>query len=137
MYGSQIQELQANILAQMDQYAPKTTYDADVVAGYKAIYNTTASKIFSSPTGQIELLFMNSDGNGDIGITAALQHPYSHGRIYINSSNPMDYPVIDPNYLDNPAGMFCLLYQDWVSEVEVFGRLRNTTRRSQACTSVG
>jgi hypothetical protein len=47
---------------------------------------------------------MNSDSNGDIGITAALQHPYSHGRIYINSSDPMDYPIIDPNYLANPAG---------------------------------
>lgn len=105
MYGSEIQELQTKILALMNEYTPNTTYDAGVVAGYKAIYNTTASKIFSSPTGQIELLFMNSDGNGDIGITAALQHPYSHGRIYINSSNPMDYPVIDPNYLDNPAGM--------------------------------
>ncbi|CAL5873176.1 uncharacterized protein PFLUO_LOCUS7445 [Penicillium psychrofluorescens] len=103
MYGSEIQELQTKILALMNEYTPNTTYDAGVVAGYKAIYNTTASKIFSSPTGQIELLFMNSDGNGDIGITAALQHPYSHGRIYINSSNPMDYPVIDPNYLDNPA----------------------------------
>ena len=47
-----------------------------------------------------------SDANGDVGITAALQHPYSHGRIYINSSNPLDYPVIDPNYLAHPAGMF-------------------------------
>lgn len=47
---------------------------------------------------------MNSDGNGDVGVTAALQHPYSHGRVYINSSDPMDYPVIDPNYLSNSAG---------------------------------
>lgn len=106
MYGSGVPGFEANILSQIDQYIPSTTYDAGVVAGYKAICNTTASKIFNSPTGQIELLFMNSDGNGDIGITAALQHPYSQGRVYINSSNPMDYPVIDPNYLDNPAGMY-------------------------------
>ncbi|KAJ5611192.1 CAZyme family AA3 [Penicillium lagena] len=118
MYGSQIQELQTNILAQMDEYTPNTTYDAGVIAGYKAIYNTTASKIFNSPTGQIELLFMNSDGSGDIGITAALQHPYSHGRIYINSSNPMDYPVIDPNYLDNPAGMLHICHQDKVTDAD-------------------
>lgn len=104
MYGNDVQELQTSILALMDQFMPNTTYDAAVDAGYKAIYNTTISKIFNSPIGQIELLFMNSDGNGDIGITAALQHPYSHGRIYIDSSNPMDYPVIDPNYLANPAG---------------------------------
>ncbi|KAJ6144647.1 hypothetical protein N7470_008542 [Penicillium chermesinum] len=84
-------------------YAPNTTYDDGVIAGYKAICNLTASTIFNSPTGQVELLFMNSDASGDIGITAALQHPYSHGRVYINSSDPMDYPVIDPNYLANPA----------------------------------
>ncbi|RJE24530.1 Dehydrogenase [Aspergillus sclerotialis] len=103
LYGDKAQEQQKNILAGIEQYAPKTTSDEGVSEGYKAICNTTASKIFSSPTGQIELLFMNSDGDGSIGITAALQHPYSHGRIYINSSNPLDYPVIDPNYLNNPA----------------------------------
>jgi hypothetical protein len=106
IYGSEIDEYQSKFLASIDKYAPKTTYDDGVVAGYKAICNTTASKIFNSPTGQIEILFMNSDANGDIGITAALQHPLSHGRIYINSSNPMDFPVIDPNYFDNPAGMY-------------------------------
>ncbi|KAJ5580208.1 uncharacterized protein N7459_006193 [Penicillium hispanicum] len=103
LYGSKAQALQTTILSQINQYAPNTTSDAGVIAGYQAIYNTTAKTIFNSPTGQIELVFMNSDGNGDFGIGAALQHPYSHGRIYINSSNPMDYPVIDPNYLSNPA----------------------------------
>ena len=105
LYGSQVPDLETTIMSKLNDYAPNTTYDTGVVAGYGAIYNTTAKTIFNSPTGQIELLFMNSDGNGDIGITAALQHPYSHGRIYINSSNPMDYPVIDPNYLYNPVGM--------------------------------
>lgn len=111
MYGNDVSVLQTNISSLMDQFTPNTTYDAGVVAGYKAIYNTTATVILNSPIGQIELLFMNSDSNGDIGITAALQHPYSHGRIYINSSNPMDYPVIDPNYLDNPAGKSWFCYQ--------------------------
>lgn len=89
----------------MNDSIPKSTYEDTVIAGYKAIYNTTA-QIFNSPTGLIELLFMNSDGNGDIGVTAALQHPYSHGRIYINSSNPVDYPVIDPGYLGNSIGKY-------------------------------
>ncbi|KAJ5405928.1 hypothetical protein N7465_007212 [Penicillium sp. CMV-2018d] len=108
MYGSKVDEYESKFLASIDQYAPNTTYDDGVVTGYKAICNTT-SKIFETPTGQIELLFMNSDANGDIGITAALQHPFSHGRIYINSSNPMDFPVIDPNYLSNPADAEILL----------------------------
>lgn len=108
IYGDKVSEYESRFLAKIEDHAPKTTYDDGVVAGYKAIYNTTVSKIFDSPIGQLELLFMNSDGNGDIGVTAALQHPLSHGRIYINSSNPMDYPVIDPNYLANPAGMYTL-----------------------------
>lgn len=103
IYGSDAKRYNADALAQMNHYRPVTTYDAGVIAGYEAIYKTT-SKIFNSPMGQIELLLMNSDPNGDIGITAALQHPYSHGRIYIRSSNPMEPPVIDPNYLHNPAG---------------------------------
>lgn len=104
LYGSKVDEYEKKFLDQIDKYSPNTTYDDGVIAGYKAICNTTASKIFTSPIGQIELLFMNSDANGDIGITAALQHPFSHGRIYINSSHPMDYPVIDPNYFANPSG---------------------------------
>lgn len=104
MYGSGFNQMQTSILGQIGLHKPNTTYDNGVIDGYTAICNTTASTIFNSPIGQIELLYMNSDGNGDVGITAALQHPYSHGRIYINSSNPMDYPVIDPNYLYNPVG---------------------------------
>ncbi|KAJ9196687.1 CAZyme family AA3 [Paecilomyces variotii] len=110
LYGTNVSSTQQSILAAMDQYAPNTTYDQGVVAGYKAIYNSTATKIFTSPIGQVEILFMNSDANGDIGITAALQHPYSHGRIYINSSNPMDYPIIDPNYFANPSDWDILLH---------------------------
>jgi hypothetical protein len=104
LYGSKVSDEETSILSHLTTYKPNTTYDSGVIAGYETIYNTTAKTIFNSPIGQIELLFMNSDANGDIGITAALQHPYSHGRIYINSSDPMDYPVIDPNYLANPAG---------------------------------
>ncbi|OGE56648.1 hypothetical protein PENARI_c003G02215 [Penicillium arizonense] len=109
LYGSKVSDEETSILSQLNTYKPNTTYDAGVIAGYETIYNTTAKTIFNSPVGQIELLFMNSDSNGDIGITAALQHPYSHGRIYINSSDPMDYPVIDPNYLANPADPQILL----------------------------
>lgn len=81
------------------------TTDSGVVAGNEAIYTTTADKIFTSPLGLVELLIGNNN-NGTVNIGAALQHPYSFGRIYINSSNPVDYPVIDPNYLAHPAGTF-------------------------------
>ncbi|KAJ6104813.1 glucose-methanol-choline oxidoreductase [Penicillium sp. IBT 18751x] len=104
-----IEDMDVKILNSIDLHAPNTTYDAGVIAGHRAICNTTVSNIMKSPTGLIELLFMNSDASGIVGITAALQHPFSHGRIYINSSNPVDSPVIDPNYLSNTADYEILL----------------------------
>ncbi|KZW02210.1 putative glucose-methanol-choline oxidoreductase [Exidia glandulosa HHB12029] len=102
IFGAGVSEFQNGINGQVDQFTPKASSGATVVAGYKSIYSVTANKILTSPIGQIELL-LATNAAGAIRITAALQHPFSHGQIYINSSNPMDYPVIDPNYLAHPA----------------------------------
>ena len=32
-----------------------------------------------------------------------LLHPKSRGEIKLQCSDPMEYPLIDPNYLDDPA----------------------------------
>ncbi|KAF4122824.1 choline dehydrogenase, partial [Geosmithia morbida] len=109
MYGDDVDSFSSDALSNRDKYKPDSAYEDNVVAGYQAIFNTTASTIWKSPIGQVELLLMNSDAWGKIGITAALQHPLSHGRVYVNSSNPLDYPIIDPNYLDNPADLDMLI----------------------------
>ncbi|TDL26525.1 alcohol oxidase [Rickenella mellea] len=79
----------------------------EVIEGYKAIYETGVQKIMMSPVGQVELLLSLTGtvvgGAQSIAIQAALQHPYSQGRLYINSSNPFDLPVIDPQYLSHSA----------------------------------
>ena len=46
---------------------------------------------------------MGTNLEDTVSLGASIQHPFSQGRIYINSSNPMDYPTIDPTYLTNPA----------------------------------
>ncbi|EXJ78776.1 hypothetical protein A1O1_09178 [Capronia coronata CBS 617.96] len=102
LFGNAAGDLKTNILGQFDQYAQSASSDTGVVAGYKAIYDTTANDIVDSPTGLVELLIGNNV-DGAIRIGAALQHPFSHGTITINSSNPLDYPVIDPKYLTHPA----------------------------------
>ncbi|KAJ9633557.1 hypothetical protein H2204_006940 [Knufia peltigerae] len=102
IFGAGAEDLKNTILSQLDSAAAAAGTDETVVAGYKAIYETTVNKIFSSPIGQIELLIGNNL-NGTINIGASLQHPFSHGQVSINSSNPMDYPVINPNYLTHPA----------------------------------
>lgn len=115
--------VQSDILDGIDKYKPNMAYEDSVIDGYKTIYDTTVSRIFNSSIGQVELLFMNSDGDGKIGITAAIQHPFSHGRVYIKSSDPMENPIIDPNYLSNPAGKIVMF--------RIIMRVTNPLRRLQ------
>ncbi|KIJ54722.1 GMC oxidoreductase [Sphaerobolus stellatus SS14] len=83
--------------------------DPTVRAGYKAIYTTTAETFLTHQVGQIELLLSLTGtavgGANSIAIQAALQHPFSQGRIYITTNNPFDYPLIDPQYLSHSADL--------------------------------
>jgi hypothetical protein len=106
VFGDGAANLHSNIRSQLEPMAAASALESSVNDGYKAIYSTTADNILNSPVGALEILIGNNV-DGGIRIGAALQHPLSQGRIYINSSNPIDYPVIDPNYLSHPAGKLC------------------------------
>ena len=97
LWGDGTASLLSGIQSSLAQYAPS---DSTVAAGYDAI-NKAIVNLFNSPIGQIEML-MGVNGDG-VSLGASIQHPFSQGSITINSSNPMDYPVIDPMYLTNPA----------------------------------
>ncbi|OCT44572.1 hypothetical protein CLCR_05517 [Cladophialophora carrionii] len=102
LFGNGVGSLQSSINGAIDEYIPNTSTDAGVIDGFKAIYDTTANTILTSPIGLIELVIgLTTDGVIQIG--ANLQHPFSHGQISIASSNPLDYPIINPNYLNHPA----------------------------------
>ena len=131
-----VSELQTDILGEIDGFIPNASSDAGVVAGYKAIYNTTAKNILTSSIGLIELLIGNNI-DGAISIGAALQHPFSNGQIYINSSNPMDYPVIDPNYLTHPAGTCLACCQRSAPGTDISHRHPDSARGYQARASPG
>lgn len=88
------------------QYTPPSTAKS-VLAGYSAI-TTTTSTTLSTTLGQIELLLVTSALDGTVGITAALQHPYSHGAITIASADPFAAPLINPNYLSHPSDVTLL-----------------------------
>ncbi|KAF4611184.1 hypothetical protein D9613_007289 [Agrocybe pediades] len=75
----------------------------EVVEGYKAIYDTIADK-FLPDVPQLELL-MSLISPSQVSIQAAMQHPYSVGRTYINSSDPFVPVVIDPQYYSHFADM--------------------------------
>ncbi|KAF8075295.1 hypothetical protein FPV67DRAFT_627841 [Lyophyllum atratum] len=76
----------------------------EVIEGYKAIYNTIANKIFTSDVAVVELL-LATNTPGQVGVQAAIQHPLSQGRLYINSSSVFDAPIIDPRYFSHWADL--------------------------------
>ncbi|CAH2269000.1 jg16024 [Pararge aegeria aegeria] len=49
-------------------------------------------------------------------------HPFSRGKIYLNSSNPYDHPIIDANYFDDDRDV-----QAAVDGIKVLSKLVNTT----------
>ncbi|KAH0583196.1 hypothetical protein H2248_011080 [Termitomyces sp. 'cryptogamus'] len=79
---------------------------SEVVEGYKAIYQVT-QKLITQDVGQIELL-LSINSPKTITMQAAIQHAFSQGRVYINSSSPFDPIIIDPQYFSHPADVTIL-----------------------------
>lgn len=51
---------------------------------------------------------MNNAGNSFMSFVVLL-HPKSRGTIQLQSSDPLDPPLIDPNYLNHPDDLKALL----------------------------
>ena len=41
----------------------------------------------------------------DINVNIELMHPLSRGSVTLQSKDPRDFPVIDPNYFSDPEGV--------------------------------
>jgi len=78
--------------------------DPSVVGGYTVIYNLLVNELYDNEA-QLELL-MTLTSPGTVAIQAAIQHPFSQGRLYINSSDPFQPVVIGPQYYSHFAGEF-------------------------------
>ncbi|PPQ72740.1 hypothetical protein CVT24_012634 [Panaeolus cyanescens] len=101
--GNPVPELQKQIADFLPEAAttlvPSTS--PEVIEGYKDIYNTIVEK-FWEKTAHIEML-MSIISPGVVSIQSALQHPFSKGHLYINSTNPLDPVIIDPQYYSHFA----------------------------------
>ncbi|KAF5379450.1 hypothetical protein D9615_006577 [Tricholomella constricta] len=97
-------ELERRVAAALDssvQTVPSKSNE--VIEGYKAIYGAS-QKFLTQAVGQIELL-LSINSPKAITIQAALQHPFSQGRVYIDSKSAFDPIVIDPQYFSHPADL--------------------------------
>ncbi|KAJ8508635.1 hypothetical protein ONZ45_g9111 [Pleurotus djamor] len=81
--------------------------NAEVFEGDKAIYSAVANNVFGTDIGQAELL-LSLNSAGTVALQAGLQHPFSVGRLTINSADIFDYPTLDPNYLAHESDKIIL-----------------------------
>jgi choline dehydrogenase-like flavoprotein len=102
----------SDLMSQLDAaVAALPSTDETVIAGYKAVYQVSADTLLKSSSGQVELLLAltgSSYASDTIPIQAALQRPFSHGRLYINSTDPTVAPIIDPHYMSHPSDLTML-----------------------------
>ena len=106
LFGNQVM---ANLSTSAATLVP--SHDEGVLNGYKATYTQYGTTLLHSNAGQVELLFSTtgtSSGADTIQIQVALQRPFSHGHLWINSTDPFAPPIIDPAYLSHPADMALL-----------------------------
>lgn len=114
LFGDYDTTFQKNVLGELDASAQSLVPSIypEVVEGYKDVYRVGVEKFMLTKVGQVELLLsLTGTGVGgadSIAIQAALQHPFSHGRLYISSPDVFVDPVIDPNYLSHSADGFML-----------------------------
>jgi choline dehydrogenase len=65
-------------------------------------YNFGATGVNVAAGNDIANLFNHNDAGGYAGIVTALTHAFSRGPIHIKSSDPEEYPAIDPCYMTHP-----------------------------------
>ena len=71
--------------------------DSTIIAGYEAQKTILVDLLSSTEVGSYELL------NDNLGLLAvSVMHPFSRGSVHIQSTNPLQQPLIDPRYCANP-----------------------------------
>lgn len=79
-------------------FLPEGTHPS-VAAGYKAQVEHIIKMHKERTTAGQELMYLN----GGAALIGIMMHPLSRGTVLLNSTNPFDYPIVDPRYLTHPS----------------------------------
>lgn len=96
-YVSNVNTQQAQTLSQVTEWQ---ALPSNVSTGLAEQYKIMQERL-TSDLGQLEIIMTMLGNNGaqnQLGIQVALQHPWSRGTIFINSTDPFTDPLIDPDY---------------------------------------
>lgn len=86
------------------------TLPDNVAKGMRAQYDIM-QKWLTSGVGQLEILLTMLGPGTTVGIQVALQHPWSRGTLFINSSDPFAIPEINPHYFGVGYDVSCIPLQ--------------------------
>ncbi|ORX40851.1 hypothetical protein BD324DRAFT_612310 [Kockovaella imperatae] len=105
MTASGARDYAANVQAALSKTAADVTSWQVLPQGVSASLSkqyAIQQRWLTTGVGQIEYLLTMLGRNGakdQVGIQMALQHPWSRGSLFINSSDPFAPPAINPDYL--------------------------------------
>lgn len=115
------------------KYANKYDYpDIELVLGSGAINGDiygSLRNLLGIPDGFFKAVYGSVLNKPAFGIAPVLMRPKSKGRVFLKNSNPLRWPVIEPNYLADPEdvkvfvegvkmvsvlGSYCLFYYNFL-----------------------
>ncbi|KAJ3574761.1 hypothetical protein NP233_g1549 [Leucocoprinus birnbaumii] len=100
-----------------------STDSSTIIEGYKVAYDLLANQFYDNEP-QVELV-LGLMSPGVVQIQAAPQHPFSRGRLWINSTNPFDPVLIDPGYYSHFADI--IMHRQGIKLVRQLGAALGNT----------
>lgn len=90
-------------------------------------YNYGSTGVNLAAGNDIANIFNHQDPGGYAGIVTVLAHAFSRGSVHIKSSDPEQYPSIDPRYMTHPLDLEIftagLLFSQNIAEAEPLSSL--------------
>ncbi|WVQ79040.1 hypothetical protein IAT38_001132 [Cryptococcus sp. DSM 104549] len=100
-------DLAETILSSLDSYA-QDAFSAGAFTSLSAatsIYTLQSQLMLNGSSGLVELFFDTGFPNGGLGVDLWGLLPFSRGKVEITSTNPFDYPSVDPRYFSAGVDM--------------------------------
>ncbi|KIK65197.1 hypothetical protein GYMLUDRAFT_160209 [Collybiopsis luxurians FD-317 M1] len=101
----QIKQWQAKMTDVDMSTPPSLKKQLDIIRAWMNDEREPHTELIGFPGHFFTPLSTAQPGKRYFSFVVALMHPLSRGSVHIKSTNPAEYPVIDPAYLENPVDL--------------------------------